>query len=207
MQPKKPKSAPLTQAVPDPSALKALTHPERLRMLGLLRAEGPATATQLAKRLGLNTGSTSYHLRQLARHGFIDPAKELGDARDRWWRARHTSTYVETAGQTGEAFEVGMAFTQAIISEHAIQTQRALEEYRNLPPKWQRASTASDFLLNLDATRAEQLITQITELIEKTQRQLASSEDKSDEQSRPFSILLHSFPIPGAGSADEETSD
>ncbi len=56
---------------PSPQQLKALTHPTRLRMLGLLRIDGPATATTLAQRLGLNTGATSYHLRQLAQHGFV----------------------------------------------------------------------------------------------------------------------------------------
>ena len=40
-------------------------------MLGILRTEGATTATALAQRLGLNTGATSYHLRQLAQHGFI----------------------------------------------------------------------------------------------------------------------------------------
>ena len=61
----------LTSITPTPAGLKALSHPVRLRMLGLLRTEGPATATTLAARLGLNTGATSYHLRQLAQHGFI----------------------------------------------------------------------------------------------------------------------------------------
>ena len=61
----------LTSITPSPAALKALAHPVRLRMLGLLRIEGPATATTLATRLGLNTGATSYHLRQLAQHGFV----------------------------------------------------------------------------------------------------------------------------------------
>ena len=61
----------LTSITPSPAALKALSHPVRLRMLGLLRIEGPATATSLAARLGLNTGATSYHLRHLAQHGFI----------------------------------------------------------------------------------------------------------------------------------------
>ncbi len=58
----------------------------------LLRLEGPATATQLAQQLKLNTGATSYHLRQLAEHGFIEEDHERGDARDRWWRAAHEST-------------------------------------------------------------------------------------------------------------------
>ena len=66
----------ITRIVPDATALKALTHPLRLRMLGMLRIDGPATATGLAERLGLNSGATSYHLRQLAQHGFIEEAAD-----------------------------------------------------------------------------------------------------------------------------------
>ncbi|MBO9578980.1 MAG: helix-turn-helix transcriptional regulator, partial [Microbacteriaceae bacterium] len=51
----------LTHITPDPAQLKALSHPMRLRMLGLLRQDGPATAPTLAERLGLNSGATSYH--------------------------------------------------------------------------------------------------------------------------------------------------
>ena len=61
-----------SSVTPDIAGLRALSHPVRLRMLGLLRTEGPATATTLAQRLDLNTGATSYHLRQLAQHGFIE---------------------------------------------------------------------------------------------------------------------------------------
>ena len=46
--------------VPNARQLRALTHPVRLRMLGMLRIDGPATATSLAERLGLNTGVTVY---------------------------------------------------------------------------------------------------------------------------------------------------
>jgi len=42
----------VSEIVPDVTALKALAHPVRLRMLGMLRIDGPATATQLAARLG-----------------------------------------------------------------------------------------------------------------------------------------------------------
>lgn len=53
-----------------------------------LRRDGPATATSLARVLGENTGATSYHLRQLAEHGFIEDDPALGHGRERWWRAR-----------------------------------------------------------------------------------------------------------------------
>ena len=79
----------LSRITPGPAGLKALSHPVRLRMLGLLRAEGPATATALAARLGLNSGATSYHLRQLAAHGFVEDDASRGNGRDPWWRAAH----------------------------------------------------------------------------------------------------------------------
>ena len=63
--------------------LKALTHPLRVQVLGLLRTHGPATATTLARRLGLTSGALSYHLRQLQRYGFIAEDTERGNERDR----------------------------------------------------------------------------------------------------------------------------
>src|SRR5689334_24569704 len=77
---------------PTAAGLRALSHPTRLKILMRLRVEGPATATTLARELSLNTGATSYHLRQLAEHGFIVEDAERGDARDRWWKAAHRST-------------------------------------------------------------------------------------------------------------------
>ncbi|MFB9903164.1 ArsR/SmtB family transcription factor [Allokutzneria oryzae] len=73
--------------ITDPEALRALAHPLRQRILRRLADSGPATSTTLAKALGENTGATSYHLRQLAEHGFIEEAPELAKGRERWWRS------------------------------------------------------------------------------------------------------------------------
>lgn len=71
-------------------ALKALTHPRRQRILEHLGRNGPATSATLARDLGLNTGATSYHLRELARHGFIEETQEgHAHGRERWWRYVH----------------------------------------------------------------------------------------------------------------------
>jgi len=67
--------------------LKAFTHPLRMAMYSALRDYGPATATQLARRLGESSGQTSYHLRQLERHGFVEDDPEHAGGRERWWRA------------------------------------------------------------------------------------------------------------------------
>jgi DNA-binding transcriptional ArsR family regulator len=77
----------------DPRRLRALAHPLRVRLLSLLRKDGPATATLLAKRVGESSGATSYHLRQLAAYGFVEDDPERGGAgRQRWWRSTHAYT-------------------------------------------------------------------------------------------------------------------
>src|SRR3954468_12521712 len=78
--------------VTDVRALRALAHPLRSRLLGRLRLHGPATASQLGRAVGESSGSTSYHLRQLAAYGFVEEVEGQGTARERWWRARHRLT-------------------------------------------------------------------------------------------------------------------
>lgn len=70
----------------NPESLKALAHPLRAELFRALREE-PATSAQLARRFGENTGTVSWHLRQLARFGFIADDPGHGDRRERWWRA------------------------------------------------------------------------------------------------------------------------
>lgn len=70
-----------------PEALKAFAHPLRMAMYAELQRRGSATASGLARALGESSGQTSYHLRQLARHGFVEDAPGDGGGRERWWRA------------------------------------------------------------------------------------------------------------------------
>ncbi|WP_159809847.1 winged helix-turn-helix domain-containing protein [Cellulomonas citrea] len=67
-------------------ALKAFAHPLRMAMYDALRDHGSATATQLGERLGESSGVTSYHLRQLAKHGLVEDDPTHTGGRERWWR-------------------------------------------------------------------------------------------------------------------------
>jgi DNA-binding transcriptional ArsR family regulator len=66
-------------------AIRLLAHPLRQRIERELR-KGPVSATSLAQALGESTGLTSYHLRQLAKHGFVEEVPGHGKGRERWWR-------------------------------------------------------------------------------------------------------------------------
>ncbi|GAA5195590.1 hypothetical protein GCM10023322_62610 [Rugosimonospora acidiphila] len=72
-----------------PRRLRGLTHPVRVRLLWLLETDGPATASQLGRRIGASSGVTSYHLRILGELGFVEEDTARGTGRDRWWRPKY----------------------------------------------------------------------------------------------------------------------
>ena len=70
-----------------------LEHPVRVALLDLLGSIPTVTSNEAARRLGLNSGLTSFHLRQLARAGAIEEAP-AADKRARPWRlARHADSH------------------------------------------------------------------------------------------------------------------
>jgi DNA-binding transcriptional ArsR family regulator len=77
-----------------PKRLRGLVHPIRIRLLWLLETDGPATASQLSRRIGHSSGVTSYHLRTLGDLGFVEEDVERGNGRDRWWRTRYRASGV-----------------------------------------------------------------------------------------------------------------
>jgi DNA-binding transcriptional ArsR family regulator len=89
--------------VREAEALRVLAHPMRQRILRYLRQVGPATSTSLAKELGENSGIMSYHLRQLAEHGFVREVTGRGQGRERWWEAAPRPLWIPRAGLSPEA--------------------------------------------------------------------------------------------------------
>jgi len=184
-----------TSITPTAAGLRTLSHPTRLKILMLLRLEGAATATQLAHKLALNTGATSYHLRQLAEHGFIEEDSERGDARDRWWRAAHSSTRVDLDSATGEEEAES---TEAYLHTVALLYTETLMQYagedRYLPEVWRRASTTSDWHLRLTPERATRLVEELVEVVDRW----SEREDADDEpRAGVFVVNLNAFPRPG----------
>lgn len=119
----------------DVRSLRALAHPLRLRLLDLLRFDGPATASALALRLGESSGATSYHLRQLARHGFIEEDDRPQRGRERWWR--HLARPVIVRDPSAPA-------QRAVLGELLAREMRAVERFLAAGPRepsaWRRAA-------------------------------------------------------------------
>ncbi len=185
-----------SSTTPDPTQLKALTHPLRLRLLALLRSDGPATATSLATRLGINTGATSYHLRQLAEHGFITEDEQRGSGRDRWWRAAAAWTSVQESPEADEAErDTHDAFWQAALTQQVRVLQDAIAARSALSPQWRQLTTSSDVAVWATPEQAQDVSRRVHELFE----HLATLPLVGDERppgTRPLGVQVHSYVVP-----------
>ncbi|MFB7245594.1 ArsR/SmtB family transcription factor [Streptomyces populi] len=73
--------------VPPRHAPQASHGPPRQEILARLRRHGPATSADLAAEFDEDRGATSYHLRQLARFGFVAEDTGRSSGRRKYWRA------------------------------------------------------------------------------------------------------------------------
>ncbi|CAG7572408.1 helix-turn-helix protein [Barrientosiimonas humi] len=187
----------LSTVRPDATALKALAHPARLRMLGMLRTDGPATASQLAERMGLNSGATSYHLRQLEQYGFVKEDSARGNKRDRWWRAAHQSTRTRPGDYDDlDDRAAYAAYRRTVVGQHVATMQSAAAEFDDLPREWAEASTESDWSIWLTPEQSREVVRKLGEVLEEAM-DLEAPEGERPADAEIFSLLLHAFPAPG----------
>ena len=190
-------SPPLEPAVEvtDVRALRALAHPLRNRLLGLLRLHGPATATQLGQRVGESSGSTSYHLRQLEAYGFVEELEGHGSGRERWWRAVHRMTSWsadELMGQAGGA-EVQDEMTRLQLTGHARVLHAWLAQREALGPEWTAAASLNDFALRLTPAQARALADELNGVLERWTAEHPA--DRPSDGSELVSVLLDVVPL------------
>ena len=171
----------------DVRAVRALAHPLRLQLLDLLRFEGPSTATLLARRLGESSGATSYHLRQLARYGYLEEVPGHG-SRERWWRHRERPVAV-SPGETGSG---ARSLVAELLSREAHALDRFLAQRVDLP-EWDDASFFQSAALRLTADELDELRRGIEMLLAPLRRADASD---APAHALPVRVLTFGFPQP-----------
>jgi DNA-binding transcriptional ArsR family regulator len=151
--------------------LRALAHPLRLQLLHLLHAEGPATATQLAHRLGESTGSTSYHLRALHRAGMLEEEPRKG--RERWWRRISGGPMIPNSispqASASERRELQAAHAELegmLVDRDEKALQRWTEIRYDLPLEWQDTQWIGNFQIWGSVAEIRDFVATVLELAE-----------------------------------------
>lgn len=179
----------------DARTLRGLAHPLRMQLLSTLRRDGPATASQLAEKLGESSGATSYHLRQLAAYGFVEDAPEHGKGRERWWKPVHQGVrFDESLLRNTDPAVRGAAsvFMHEVANWHTQELTTFIGTRHEWSDEWVSASDVSDFTLRLTPDLASELNEKIHDLINSYRAHAAPEDTPGSEQVR---LHTHVFPI------------
>jgi DNA-binding transcriptional ArsR family regulator len=139
--------------------MRALAHPVRLALLDHLHTVEHATATECAAVVGDSPSSCSYHLRALAKWGFVAEA-DGGVGRERPWRA--AAARIEFASDGIEA----VVLRDELVARQQQRLRDALRREHELPSRWRRAAQTSSATLELTPLELEELGERFEQLLD-----------------------------------------
>ena len=176
----------------DARALRALAHPTRLKLVGLLRLHGPLTATQAARELGETPQRCTFHLGQLAKYGLVEEAGG-GRGRERPWRATAFFTSWPNVMTEQEAATAGQLLEAVVAEQHFEDVMGWIERKDQEPQEWQQAAQLNDVALYLTAAELEEMGSAIWSLFEPYLARAESAELRP-EGARTVTVLSLAFP-------------
>ncbi|MFG3394894.1 ArsR/SmtB family transcription factor [Streptomyces parvus] len=188
----------------DAKGLRAMAHPVRVQVVGLLRKHGPSTATRLAERLGVNSGTASYHLRQLGAAGFVEEDTERGNARERWWRSVHRTTWFNAPELAEREPEAALAYQQSVASLYALRAQQTLNELQTMPRVWRDRFDLSDWVLRLTPEETAALYQELGDVIGRYRRDTPENAATAPAGAERVGLITHILPELNTSAPAEE---
>lgn len=180
--------------ITDPRMLRAMAHPVRLRLLNSLVLQGPATATELADRVDDTPANCSWHLRQLAKFGFIEEASDLPyKGRSRPWR------WVPVGNRWGgpdasPEFAAAAAEAVGVLLGLELADQLEWERHKvNQPAEWQTASFITQNIAWLTAEELTEAGNFIRDMI-MSRHERTTDPSKRPKDSRPVRFVAWGHP-------------
>lgn len=188
----------------DPRSLRALAHPVRLALIDLLIIHGSLTASGAGRLLGLEPNAVSFHLRQLARYGFVAEVSGGKGRRRPWKLVRSGFSWSDGAGEAAV-----IRASEALSEVNFARRQRQLQEWMSRrvqeQPAWRRAASASFSTVFL--TQEE-----LADLGRRLGRLALEYADRTEPSRRPAGsraivVQTYSFPLLDERLAGDEPDD
>jgi DNA-binding transcriptional ArsR family regulator len=188
--------------ISDPKAIRALAHPLRLDLLQLLGAGGSATAAQCGRVLGVPQANCSFHLRQLAKYGFVTDAGPGPDRRERLWRVAHPRLSVRIG--TGSDLAVRQEI-EALVVQREMQ---AILDYSRRPdgadPEWQHKAGIVSAMALLSPDDAAAIKQKWIALVEPYIARARAEDTQPHPGQRHVRYFMAATPLPEPESRDSE---
>jgi len=178
----------------DPRTMRALAHPLRLSLFELVMREGSLTSTQASELTGESTGTCSFHLRQLAKYGFLEDAPG-GKGRERPWRAVGISLGWSAVQEDAATAEAANALSDLMLDRRLRDLEAFLRRRANESEEWREASLSMGNLLYLRPEELTRVSKQIVDLLRPYGERTRDASQRPPD-ARAVQLFAYGFPLP-----------
>jgi hypothetical protein len=181
------------QKLTDPKAMRALAHPVRIALLDLFGVHERLTATQASEFLGESPANCAFHLRTLAKYGYLKEAGG-GRGRERPWIAVHQVLRISVADQEPQAEVAARLLTKVWLERILDRIRRAHESIS--PARWEDAPHSATRVCHLTADEAAQVAREMDQILDRFENR------RHDPSLRPAGALPVEYSFFGYPRAD-----
>jgi DNA-binding transcriptional ArsR family regulator len=178
----------------DAKEMRALAHPTRVAAIELLSREGAMTATQLGEILDESPANMSFHLRTLAKYGFVEEAAG-GTGRERpWTRVGQANSWeIDSDDAATTSAAIGLARNMA---QRAFDRRNEWELTRgSFGEEWRDASFESYSTTYLTSEELRAVGEELTRLLDRFADR-TGDRDLRPPGAMPVTITFHGHPLP-----------
>jgi predicted ArsR family transcriptional regulator len=179
----------------DPKLMRALAHPLRVALIEAIGASetGTLTATEASDLLGESPANCAFHLRTLAKYGFLEEAGG-GRGRERPWRMRHRRFELVPRGQDPETRLAAEAAATIWVDRWLARARERLMRALSYTGEWEEATFASENYTYLTAQEAKDLNEALHRLIEPYRDRQHDASIRPSHSER-YEVLFFGYPL------------
>ncbi|MGN6743151.1 MAG: ArsR/SmtB family transcription factor [Amnibacterium sp.] len=182
--------------IEDATTLRALAHPVRLALIEHLTVRGPLTATEAAELVGESPSACSFHLRQLAKYGFVEEAGQ-GAGRRRPWRITSIGMTIDSDAGDPAARRAGAEVVRLLRDRQLERYRRWAAERASWPEQWRRAAIDDEYAFWVTPEELDALHEELGARLFALGRERLSDPASRPPGALPVELLLLAYPIEG----------
>ncbi|WP_298347423.1 helix-turn-helix domain-containing protein [Ferrimicrobium sp.] len=186
---------PETKRLTDAQTMRALTHPVRIALLEVLAVHQSLTATQAGELLQETPTTCSFHLRQLAKYGFVEEATPgKGKGRQRPWKLVHMGFTIQGEDLDAEGHIAADVLTQMFFRRALGRFEHWQRIHGSYPGEWDRASAADQTGLFVTATELAEVNAKVREVLATYRDRLVDPSLRPND-ARLIEVLYLAYPV------------
>jgi hypothetical protein len=197
--------------ITDPTVMRALAHPVRMALIELFGVHDTLTATQASEALGESPANCAFHLRTLAKYGFVGEAGG-GRGRERPWKASKRSLHIrlDSSELDSERAQVAAGALGQVWHDRVLARIRDVFANRRWSPEWEDAAGSSTTLAFLTPQELQTVQDEISAILARHRDDRRRDPAQRPAGALPVEIVAFAYPrqdLAAPLSADDNDDD